>query len=155
MSQPKRIPAVQSVVEELLADLYAKSGCEKIGLTREAFATILCEVGSSSFTAATSESEIRTFLLSLRVDELALARACAAGRTLPGNFSLRVIAKSFIFRPFASRGKIPPPANWLTLFTPIYTARTPATASVSPNLRPTLGGDRWRAGCARFWRRNM
>jgi RNA polymerase sigma-70 factor, ECF subfamily len=30
-------------------------------------------------TAATSESEVRTFFLSLRVDELALARACAAG----------------------------------------------------------------------------
>ena len=30
-------------------------------------------------TPAASESEIRTFFLSLRVDELALARACAAG----------------------------------------------------------------------------
>ena len=40
---------------------------------------ILCEVGSKHATAATSETEIRTFFLSLRVDELALARACAAG----------------------------------------------------------------------------
>jgi RNA polymerase sigma-70 factor, ECF subfamily len=79
MSSTKPIPAVQSVVRELLADLYAKSGGEKIGLTREAFASILCEVGSKQFMPATSESEIRTFLLSLRVDELALARACAAG----------------------------------------------------------------------------
>jgi RNA polymerase sigma-70 factor (ECF subfamily) len=36
-------------------------------------------VGSKHATAATSETEIRTFFLSLRVDELALARACAAG----------------------------------------------------------------------------
>jgi len=70
---------MQSVVDELLVDLHAKSGCEKVGLTRESFAVILCEVGSKHTTATTSETEIRTFFLSLRVDELALARACAAG----------------------------------------------------------------------------
>jgi RNA polymerase sigma-70 factor (ECF subfamily) len=79
MSSTKPISAVQSVVNELLADLCAKSGCEKIGLPRGSFAAILCEVGSKHSTAATSAREIRTFLLSLRVDELALARACAAG----------------------------------------------------------------------------
>ncbi len=79
MSSTKQNSAVQSVVNELLADLHAKSGCEKIGLTRESFSVILCEVGSKHATTATSEGEIRTFFLSLRVDELALARACAAG----------------------------------------------------------------------------
>ncbi len=79
MSSAKPNAAVQSVVNELLADLHAKSGCEKIGLTRESFCVILCEVGSKHATESTSESEIRTFFLSLRVDELALARACAAG----------------------------------------------------------------------------
>jgi RNA polymerase sigma-70 factor (ECF subfamily) len=73
------ISVVQSVVNELLADLCAKSDCAKIGLTRESFGAILCEVGSKHATATSSESEIRTFLLSLRIDELALARACAAG----------------------------------------------------------------------------
>jgi RNA polymerase sigma-70 factor (ECF subfamily) len=61
----------------MLAELHAKAGCERIGLTREAFSTILCEVGTKS--GATSEGEARSFFLSLRVDELALARACAAG----------------------------------------------------------------------------
>jgi RNA polymerase sigma-70 factor, ECF subfamily len=79
MSSTKLISAVLSVVNELLADLCLKSGCEKIGLTRESFAEILCEVGSKHSTPAASEGEIRTFLLSLRADELALARACAAG----------------------------------------------------------------------------
>ncbi|HEY4764828.1 MAG TPA: sigma-70 family RNA polymerase sigma factor [Candidatus Sulfotelmatobacter sp.] len=79
MSSTQQIPTVQSVVNELLPDLCAKSGCEKIGLARESFASILCEVGSRQATGTSSESEIRTFLLSLRVDELALARACAAG----------------------------------------------------------------------------
>lgn len=79
MSSTKPISTVQSVVEELLADLHAKGGCEKIGLSREALAAILCDIGSKNATAATSKTEIRTFFLSLRVDELALARACAAG----------------------------------------------------------------------------
>ena len=79
MSSTKPNSAMQSVVDELLVDLHAKSGCEKVGLTRESFAVILCEVGSKHTTATTSETEIRTFFLSLRVDELALARACAAG----------------------------------------------------------------------------
>jgi RNA polymerase sigma-70 factor, ECF subfamily len=79
MSSTKQISVVQSVVDQLVADLYARGGCEKIGITRESFAAILCDVGSKQATATTSESDIRRFLLSLRVDELALARACAAG----------------------------------------------------------------------------
>ena len=79
MSSTTPHSGVQSVVNELLTDLHAKSGCEKIGLTRESFCVILCEVGSKHATEAMSESEIRTFFLSLRVDELALARACASG----------------------------------------------------------------------------
>ena len=75
----KPTPAVQSVVNELLADLHAKSGCEKFGLDRETLAAILCEVGAKHCQTLKSEGELRTFLLSLRMDELALARACAAG----------------------------------------------------------------------------
>jgi RNA polymerase sigma-70 factor (ECF subfamily) len=79
MSSTKANSAVQSVVNELLADLHARSGCEKVGLSREFFTAILCDVGSKYATVASSETEIRAFFLSLRVDELALARACAAG----------------------------------------------------------------------------
>jgi RNA polymerase sigma-70 factor, ECF subfamily len=71
--------AVQSAVADLLADLHAKSGGEKIGLARESFAAILCEVATKYLPAGSSEAETRTFLLTLRVEELALARACAAG----------------------------------------------------------------------------
>jgi len=77
MSSSKPNSAVQSVVNELLSELHAKAGCERIGITRDSFSTILCEVGAKC--GATSEAEVRSFLVSLRVDELALARACAAG----------------------------------------------------------------------------
>src|SRR5438477_1746072 len=73
-----RPAAVQSVVNELLAELHAKAECEKFGLTTEAFSAILCEIGSKHVDAG-SETALRAFFLSLRIDELALARACAAG----------------------------------------------------------------------------
>jgi RNA polymerase sigma-70 factor (ECF subfamily) len=78
MSSTKPISAVQSVVEDLLADLHARGACDRVGLSRESFSAILCEVGVK-FAADGSEAEVRTFFLSLRIDELALARACAAG----------------------------------------------------------------------------
>src|ERR1700734_3434574 len=71
--------AVQSAVAGLLAELYTKSGCEKLGLARESFAAILCEVATKYLPAGNTEADARTFLLTLRVEELALARACAAG----------------------------------------------------------------------------
>ena len=77
MSSSKSNPAVQAVASEMVTELHAKAGCERIGLTRESFSTILCEVGTKY--GASSEDDARSFFLSLRVDELALARACAAG----------------------------------------------------------------------------
>jgi RNA polymerase sigma-70 factor (ECF subfamily) len=79
MNSTKQTLAVQSVIQELLAELHAKSGCERLSMTRESLAEILCEVGVKSTTAAASEVELRTFFLNLRVEELALARACSTG----------------------------------------------------------------------------
>jgi RNA polymerase sigma-70 factor (ECF subfamily) len=80
MSATKPISAhLQSAVSDLLVELHAKGGCDKIGLTRESFATILGNVAMKYLPSGASQSEARTFLLTLRVEELALARACAAG----------------------------------------------------------------------------
>jgi RNA polymerase sigma-70 factor (ECF subfamily) len=68
---------VRFVVDELLVELHAKAGCDRVGLNRESFSAILVEVGTKY--GSKSEGETRSFFLSLRVDELALARACAAG----------------------------------------------------------------------------
>jgi RNA polymerase sigma-70 factor (ECF subfamily) len=71
--------AVRAAVAELLEELHAKSSCEKIGLARESFAAILCDVAVKYLPADVSQPEARAFLLTVRVEELALARACAAG----------------------------------------------------------------------------
>ena len=78
MKTTKTTSAVQCVVNELTAELYLKSGSEKLGLTPEGLAEILSEV-AEKHGGSGSEHELRTLLLSLRIDELALARACAAG----------------------------------------------------------------------------
>jgi RNA polymerase sigma-70 factor, ECF subfamily len=78
MSSHSPSPVLQSVISELLPGLHAKALCEQIGLSAQSFSEILLEVGSR-YSASASAGELRTFFLSLRVDELALARACAAG----------------------------------------------------------------------------
>jgi RNA polymerase sigma-70 factor, ECF subfamily len=77
MSSSDSNSAVRFVVDELLVELHAKAGCDRVGLNRESFSAILIEVGTKY--GSKSEGETRSFFLSLRVDELALARACAAG----------------------------------------------------------------------------
>jgi RNA polymerase sigma-70 factor (ECF subfamily) len=80
MSVRKPISApVQAAVSELLPELHAKGECGKIGISREGFAAILGDVAMKYLPSGADKSEARGFLLSLRVEELALARACAAG----------------------------------------------------------------------------
>lgn len=78
MSSPTPSAALQSAVDDVLVELYSKADCNSIGITPQTFSQILVEVGVKQ-TASASAGELRTFFLSLRVDELALARACAAG----------------------------------------------------------------------------
>jgi RNA polymerase sigma-70 factor, ECF subfamily len=80
MRATKTIPdSVQLAVAELLEDLYAKSAGEGIGLSRETLADILGDVAAKYLPVTTAKREACAFLVSLRVEELALARACAAG----------------------------------------------------------------------------
>src|SRR5215467_6334676 len=88
MTSAKPTSALLSVVNDLLAELHAKAGGETVGLTRESFAVVLLEVGSKQASGA-SPAEARAFFLSLRVDELALARACAAGHNAAWELFLR------------------------------------------------------------------
>ena len=80
MCATKSISApVEAAVRGLLAELYGKGDCAKVGLTQESFAEILCEVAAKYLPSSHTEAEARTFLLTVRVGELALARACAEG----------------------------------------------------------------------------
>jgi DNA-directed RNA polymerase specialized sigma24 family protein len=64
-------------LESVITGLYEKSG--NFGLSREQFATILNQIATKYLPPGASAEEISELFASLRVEELALARACAAG----------------------------------------------------------------------------
>jgi RNA polymerase sigma-70 factor, ECF subfamily len=67
------------VPAKLAAQLHQQSGGQKFGLTLEAFTVILRQVAAKYLPSPADAAELSDFLSHLRVEELALARACAAG----------------------------------------------------------------------------
>ena len=72
-------PAKINVPDSLSAKLHREAAAEKFGLTHQAFSGILHEVATKYLPATASPSEVSDFLSHLRLEELALARACALG----------------------------------------------------------------------------
>ncbi len=70
--------AVFVVVREFVAQHYQDSGAEQFGIAHDGLAEIVAGVMQQT-DCATGEPGARVFLTSLRMDELVLARACAAG----------------------------------------------------------------------------
>jgi RNA polymerase sigma-70 factor (ECF subfamily) len=66
-------------MEMVMADLYEKSSGKTIGLEFEQFAAILSDISAKYLPDSASSDEVRDFCAGLRLEELALARACAAG----------------------------------------------------------------------------
>jgi len=60
-------------------ELHARSAAAAWDLTAADFSRLLLDIASKYLGANATDGEIQTFLASLRVEELALARACAAG----------------------------------------------------------------------------
>ena len=72
------IVEASSGLESMITELYEKSG--NSGLSREQFGVILNEVAVRYLPADASARQTAELYASLRVEELALARACAAGQ---------------------------------------------------------------------------
>src|SRR2546427_7991273 len=71
------VGVISSGLESRMAELQAKT--QEYGLEREQFVAILNEIGAKYLPPQPSEREREEFFASLRLEELALARACAAG----------------------------------------------------------------------------
>jgi RNA polymerase sigma-70 factor (ECF subfamily) len=80
-----RKDGVQFIVEfsaELdcvVSEIYLKSRSEEFGLTRQQFDSVLQEIVRKYLPADAVQDDVRELYASLRAEELALARACAAG----------------------------------------------------------------------------
>jgi RNA polymerase sigma-70 factor, ECF subfamily len=70
---------LSSGLDSLMADLYEKSRGEVVGLTRQQFDLLLGDIARKYLPADAAHHDLREFYTSLRAEELALARACAAG----------------------------------------------------------------------------
>jgi RNA polymerase sigma-70 factor, ECF subfamily len=68
-----------SPLESVMLELYTQSGAQALGLEREQFSAILTEIAKKYLPGETSPHATSEFCRSLRIEELALARACAAG----------------------------------------------------------------------------
>jgi RNA polymerase sigma-70 factor, ECF subfamily len=69
-----------SALELRFADLLRTSGAEELGLAREDFRQILVQIGEKYLPADAGVEDARDLYQTLRVADLALARACAAGQ---------------------------------------------------------------------------
>jgi len=67
------------LTDAVFADLYQKAGAGRFGLTEQEFSQILEEVRAKYLPAGAGKREVLELYRSLHVEELALARACAAG----------------------------------------------------------------------------
>jgi len=70
---------LESAIARVADDLHSRNHCEPVGISREACAAILLEVGQKYLRPPISDSQVREFFTSLHGEELMLARACAAG----------------------------------------------------------------------------
>ena len=66
-------------MEPLLAEIYGKSGAAQFDMIEADFVAILISIAEKYVPGEADDKTLREFYLSLRVEELALARACAAG----------------------------------------------------------------------------
>jgi RNA polymerase sigma-70 factor (ECF subfamily) len=65
-------------LQSLAAEFHAKCGAEKFSFSCDQLAGILSEV-AQKYAAGSSPSHLREFCVSLKIEELVLARACAGG----------------------------------------------------------------------------
>jgi RNA polymerase sigma-70 factor, ECF subfamily len=72
-------PVAGKIRASAVADLYQHSHAADVGLPQEDFARILGEIAAKHLPAGAKESDAVGFCRGLRLEELALARACAAG----------------------------------------------------------------------------
>jgi len=72
-------PVAGRIRASAVADLYQHSHAADVGLSQQDFARILGEIAAKHLPAGAKESDALGFCRGLRLEELALARACAAG----------------------------------------------------------------------------
>lgn len=80
MSKTDLQPVGEVPIPQFVQELFQRSRGAEFGLTAEEFARVLHEIGEKYVGPACSTGELYDFCSGLKLEELALARACALGR---------------------------------------------------------------------------
>jgi len=80
-AEPERAPALFESARQRCLARYRESNAERYGLTQEAFAAVIGAV-VQKYAAEADEAGVLALIDTLKVEELALARACALGNEL-------------------------------------------------------------------------
>lgn len=132
-SQTPAIPQASiEIPESLSLQLYRQVAAENFGLAPQAFIGILQEVANRYLPPSASRSEVVDFVKHLRVEELALARACAVG----GERAWEIFLTRFREKLFsAAHMMVPGDANAReladSLYADLYGTRTPDGRRIS------------------------
>ena len=86
--QPVEMEKVPSGLEPVMVELYASSSAAGLGVSVEQFVIIIDEVAAKTLPAAASPASKVEFSKTLRLEDLILARACAAGNERAWEFFL-------------------------------------------------------------------
>lgn len=78
MDAPAQLAAAPPGLESLVAELYRKSRAAEFAITAEQFTVMLVEI-SAKYLPGAQVGEVRELYVSLRIEDLVLARACAHG----------------------------------------------------------------------------
>ena len=117
------------------------------GLSREHFAPILSEMPPNTCPPDASARETAELYLSLRVEELALARACAAGQERAWEiFMARYREKLYDIAAYIAKESSAARELADSLYADLYGTTTRDGQRVS-KLASTPAAARWKAGC--------
>ncbi len=96
MSSPAEATSRPDPLQAVVGELFAGSGAQRFGIVQQEFARILEQIARKYLPPASPASEVIAFYRSLRMEELVLARACAAGNeTAWQDFLVRYRAKLY------------------------------------------------------------
>jgi len=136
-------PALASALQPFCDGLCAQSRCAEWGIPHAEFEHILLTVGAKYLAEATHADDAAAFFKSLKVEELALARGCAAGHERAWEVFLTRYREKLFEMALGIAAKPRPPANSPIRSTPTSTASTPE-ASAYPSWPLTPDAARWR-----------
>jgi RNA polymerase sigma-70 factor, ECF subfamily len=78
-AQPAVRPELLAAVSTASEEAHRAAKCERFGISRAEFETWLLAIAQKYLPTEGSQQEAQAFILSLRLEDLALAKACAAG----------------------------------------------------------------------------